>query len=399
MAWGPAGWGERQGECAAKMESAPRSPKAPSRGERAVDCSVLVPILNEERNIVASVAAMRRQRFDGELEFVLVDGGSSDRTPEILRELASDDPRIRLFDNPLRVTPSGLNIALRHARGRWVARMDSHTEYPDDYLARAVERLAHGDTRWVSGPQLPIGQGRISRAVALGLRSPLGRGRSRKWAAEGNSSQPEYELDSGVFCGVWERDALLEYGGWDEEWVRNQDSEMAGRFLARGERLICVPAMAARYTPRNSLSSLWRQYFEYGSFRTKTAVRHPQTMRRSHLLAPALVASAVSAVTGPPPVRRLALAGLAIYVGTLLAAGLRSIQFADPRQDALLVPVVLAVMHFGHGSGSWVRALRGEPPLAAVLNAAGLGGLAARFPPGRWEVYRPSLQAVDLPRQ
>ena len=49
----------------------------------------------------------------------------------------------------------------------------------------------------------------------------------------------------GVFAGVWERETLLEYGGWDEGWARNQDSEMAGRFLARGERLICLPQMAA----------------------------------------------------------------------------------------------------------------------------------------------------------
>ena len=183
---------------------------------------------------------------------------------------------------------SGLNVALHHARGRWVARMDAHTRYPDDYLARGVARLMAGGTRWVSGPQLPRGDRPVSRAVSLALGTGLGRSGSRKWAAGTDVEAAEYELDSGVFTGVWERASLLEYGGWDERWRVNEDSEMAARFLARGERLICMPAMAATYAPRDSLPRLWRQYFVYGEYRARTARRHPETMRRQHLVAPAL---------------------------------------------------------------------------------------------------------------
>src|SRR5205085_10521957 len=115
-------------------------------------------------------------------------------------------------------------------------------------------------TRWVSGPQVPRGVGPVSRAVSLALASPLGRGGSRKWGEHGVETAAEWELDSGVFDGVWERATLLEYGGWDERWPRNSDSEMAGRFLARGERIGCVAAMGASYVPRDSLRGLWRQY-------------------------------------------------------------------------------------------------------------------------------------------
>jgi len=100
---------------------------APSEGGD-IECSVLMPVLNEEHHIETSVAAMRRQRFDGELEFLIVDGGSTDRTMEIVADLARRDPRIRVLANPRRITASGLNVALGHARGRWVARMDAHTE-------------------------------------------------------------------------------------------------------------------------------------------------------------------------------------------------------------------------------------------------------------------------------
>src|ERR1700733_14560667 len=191
----------------------------------AVDCSILTPVYNEERYIEQSWEAMRRQRLDGRLEFLFADGRSTDRTREILERLAIEDDRVRVLDNPNRTVSSGLNVALGHARGTWVARMDAHTAYPDDYVALGVQRLQRSDTRWVSGPQLPRGHGPVSRAVALALASFMGRGGSRKWAVASQAA-PEFELDSGVFCGVWARRTLLEYGGWDERWALNEDSEM-----------------------------------------------------------------------------------------------------------------------------------------------------------------------------
>ena len=366
-------------------------------GDGVVDCSVLMPVLDEERHIVASIAAMRRQRFPGRLEFLVVDGGSSDRTPTILAELAREEPRMRVLENRRRSTPSGLNVALAHARGRWVARMDAHTEYPDGYVALGVERLMRGDTRWVSGPAVATGSGPVSRAVALALRTPLGRGGSRKWTAARGSSNGEFELDAGVFAGVWARDALLAYGGWDEAWLRNQDSEMAGRFLARGEKLICLPGMASEYTPRDSLASLWRQYLHYGEFREKTAVRHPHTMRRSHLLIPALVLTAGAAVAAPAPARRTARKGLGVYAVALAGAGLWARRDADDTRDGALVPVVLATMHLSFGLGFLRGMKRHGPPLAALAGVLGLRRLASKLAPEPRPVFAPSLTASQDP--
>lgn len=335
---------------------------------------------------------MLKQSFPGQLEVLLVDGGSTDATRAILEELAQQDPRVRVLDNPRGRTPSGLNIALRHARGRWVARMDAHTAYPPDYVALGVERLERGGTRWVSGPQVPVGRARVSRAVALALGTSLGRGGSRKWGAGDGRSGAEYELDSGVFAGVWARETLLEYGGWDEEWARNQDAEMAGRFLGAGERLICLPEMGAEYTPRDSLWPLWRQYAGYGEYRVKTALRHPHTMRRSHLLPPSLVVTAGVALVGPRALRRVARAALTAYAVTLLGAGVRAASSAEERSDAVLVPVVLAVMHFGNGVGVIRGVLRSGFPLAALATALGAVRAAAKLRRPTEPVSAPSLR-------
>src|SRR3954471_10188715 len=130
-----------------------------------IDVSVLTPVLNEEQHIRATVASMQRQEFPGSIEFLFIDGRSEDRTRAILEELALEDPRIRVLDNPNRTTAYGLNVGLAASRGRFVARMDGHTSYPPDYLALGIERLKRGDVVWVAGPQVPRGDGVWSRRV------------------------------------------------------------------------------------------------------------------------------------------------------------------------------------------------------------------------------------------
>jgi succinoglycan biosynthesis protein ExoA len=362
---------------------------------QAVDCSILTPVYNEERYIEQSVTAMRRQGHDGQLEFLFVDGRSSDRTRQILERLALEDPRIRVLDNPGRTVSSGLNIALANARGEWVARMDAHTVYPDDYVVRGVARLRRGGTRWVSGPQLPKGDGRVSRAVALALSTPLGRGGSRKWGSAAAGEAPEFELDTGVFAGVWRRSTLLEYGGWDERWPRNSDSEMAARFISRGDRLICIPAMAAEYVPRDSLPGLWRQYRGYGRYRARTSRHHPASMRASHLLAPALVANTGLAVAGPRRLRKVARFGCGLYVAALVCAGARARGQAEAATEAALVPVVLAIMHLGHGAGALAGAVMYGPPTAALAQLVGLERLAGWLEPVPEAVFAPSLRRSE----
>ncbi len=324
-----------------------------------VDVSVLTPVLNEEVHVRETVAAMQAQRFDGEVEFLFMDGGSQDATRAILDRLAAQDPRIRVIDNPAQGIPQGLNVGLRNARGTYVARMDAHTHYPPEYLARGVERLQPGDVAWVAGAPIPAGGGKWSRRVSIALRSPLGVGGSPKWVAG-----VERELDTGVFGGVWRRATLERLGGWDEAWAVNEDSELAARFRAANMRIVGLPDLAARYIPRDSIPGLARQYARYGLYRAKTARRHPQSMRRSLWLPPALVATAVAALAGPAPLRRAARAGLLIYAATLAAASAR----ADEGEvsDRAALPVIFLTMHASWGTGFLAGAVRFGPPVAAL---------------------------------
>jgi succinoglycan biosynthesis protein ExoA len=327
----------------------------------AVEISVLIPVLNEELHIRDAVARMQAQDFDGGFELIFLDGGSTDRTKAILEELAAGDPRIRVLDNPEQRTPNALNKGLESARGSMIARMDAHTYYPSCYLSAGARRLQAGDAQWVSGPQLATGVDKWSRRVALALSSPLGTG----GAGFRRRSNEEVEVDSG-FTGIWRRDCLERYGGWDVRWPVDQDYELAARMRADGLRIVCIPEMAAEYIPRNSLRRLAKQYWVYGRYRVKTSVAHPQSMRRSHVLAPGLALTVLCSVVAPKPIRTVARLGVGIY---LLALGYASLEVAEAgrRRDSASVPLVFACMHLAAGFGFLAGCLEFGPPVAAVL--------------------------------
>ncbi len=336
------------------------------------DVSVLVPVLNEGEHIRDTVASMLSQQLDGlTFELVFADGRSEDDTKAILQQIAQEDPRVVVVDNPARTTAIGLNTCLHHARGRYVARMDAHSFFPPRYLAVGIERLRRGDdVVWVAGPVLPRGTGRWSRRVGLALGTRLGMGGSQKWepndrATAPGTPPPEFELDTGVFAGVWERETLDRLGGWDDGWPVNQDSELAARVRAEGGRIVCLPEMAAEYLPRDDLRKLWRQYRRFGYYRAKTNARHPGSLRPSHLLAPGLVLTALAAVWSPRSVRRLARLGMGIYAGALAAETAHLAERESP-EVAAGMPAVFATLHVSWGVGF----------LAGLVRFGGLPGLA-----------------------
>ena len=101
----------------------PEDAREPADGDAV---SVIMPILNEERHLRDAVAVVLDQDYSGDLELVLALGPSKDRTDEVARALALEDPRITCVQNPSGRTPDALNAAIAASRYDIVARVDGH---------------------------------------------------------------------------------------------------------------------------------------------------------------------------------------------------------------------------------------------------------------------------------
>jgi glycosyltransferase involved in cell wall biosynthesis len=86
--------------------------------------SVVVPVYNTERYVADTIQSILKQTFT-DFELVVIDDGSTDRSPEILRELASTDSRIRLTVRENRGIVRTRNELLEQCRGKYMAVNDS----------------------------------------------------------------------------------------------------------------------------------------------------------------------------------------------------------------------------------------------------------------------------------
>lgn len=101
--------------------------------------SVVMPVYNQERYVLQAIDSILAQSFK-DFEFIAVDDGSTDRTPEILAGVK--DPRFRYLVGPHVGFIRTLVRGYEEARGRWIARMDSDDVSHPDRLRLQMEFLA-----------------------------------------------------------------------------------------------------------------------------------------------------------------------------------------------------------------------------------------------------------------
>jgi len=95
--------------------------------------SVIIPAYNEEAALPATLRNVLRQ--SGDYEVLVVDGGSTDRTFELVHSIASEDPRVHPVLAP-RGRASQMNTGAKVARGEWLIFLHADTLLPDDALVR-----------------------------------------------------------------------------------------------------------------------------------------------------------------------------------------------------------------------------------------------------------------------
>ena len=82
-----------------------------------------MPVYNCAQYLREAIESILGQTFQ-DFEFIIINDGSTDNTPEILREYANKDSRIRVINQPNSGIVTALNRGLKEAKGEWIFRMD-----------------------------------------------------------------------------------------------------------------------------------------------------------------------------------------------------------------------------------------------------------------------------------
>ncbi len=222
--------------------------------------SVICPVYNEEKYITRLLELFTRSQ-PANKELIIVDGGSTDATLEISRRWESGNSDISLIHNPRRYVSFALNKAIVKAKGEIIVRLDAHTNYAEDYFEAILAAFSRTGADIVGGPTRTAYLDSTQEAIAYAICTPFAIGNSRV-------HQLEYEgyTDSVTF-GSWKRRIFNTTGLFDESLKRNQDDEFHYRARSLGFSIYQSPEIKLYYYPRNSLNSLYRQYYEYGLYK------------------------------------------------------------------------------------------------------------------------------------
>ena len=107
--------------------------------------SVVAPVFNEEQLVEQFVARAAAAVADFDYELVLVNDGSSDRTPELLDRAAEADPRVRVIHLSRNFGhQAALTAGLEHAAGEVVAMIDADLQDPPELIPDMVAQWSQG---------------------------------------------------------------------------------------------------------------------------------------------------------------------------------------------------------------------------------------------------------------
>jgi succinoglycan biosynthesis protein ExoA len=318
--------------------------------------SIVAACRNEAAHIGPFLESLLAQDLRGlEWEAIIADGMSEDGTRAVLEECAAGHPELRVIANPGRIVSTGLNAAIRAARGDVILRMDAHTRYATDYCRRCVETLLRTGADNVGGPARTDARGIRASAIAAAYHSPFSTGGARF-----HDLNYEGWVDT-VPYGCWRKDTLFRLGLFDETLIRNQDDELNLRLVRSGGRIWQNPEIVSWYSPRASLSGLCGQYFQYGFWKVAVIRKHrlPASWRHvvpvvfvlgNVMLILAMAASAGWLADWFGTVATLWLAAASTYMGAIVIA---SVAIARTHDWRILphLPLVFATYHFAYGLG------------------------------------------------
>ena len=256
--------------------------------------SIVVPCYNEEKNIGDCLESLICQDYKkNHYEIVVVDGNSTDRTRDIVKQYQAKHENIRLLVNPKRTTSSNRNVGVNNAEYDYVALIDGDCIAPKDWLKTLVEgyrthREQDESIVAVGGANMPPKrESKFVEAIGVSLNTFLGSFGS----IQGKIYEaPKIVPSLATLNALYEKEKMLEVGLFDESLRSDaEDADFNFRLTQKGYKLLFLPNSFVWHKMRPTPRSWMKNMFRYGRGRALLLKKHRSTHSFLYLLPPLFI--------------------------------------------------------------------------------------------------------------
>lgn len=231
--------------------------------------SIICPIYNEVHFIEKCIESILCQDYPKDsLELLLVDGGSTDSTRDIIETYTRKYAWIKMLDNPGRIAPCAMNIGIRAAKGEYVCRIDAHSSFPPNYISTLlhyIKTLPDAANVGAICRTMPRNNTAEAMAITTVLSNRLGVGSSSFRIG----TDKVIETDTVPF-GFYKKETLEKIGLYNEKLSRNQDIELNKRIIKNGGKIYLIPNIYCTYYARDTYKELFKNNFNNGRWNILT---------------------------------------------------------------------------------------------------------------------------------
>lgn len=250
----------------------PDRARPPGPASAAGKVSVIIPAFNEERVIEASVRRILASDY-ADIEVIVADDGSSDRTSAIVQAAFGAEPRVRLMTLANGGKAAALNRALATARGEIVVALDADTQFEPDCISRLV--------CWFADPAI----GAVAGNAKVGNRVNLvTRWQAVEYVTAQNIERRALARFDAIMVvpgavGAWRRTALNAVGGYPEDTLA-EDQDLTIAIQRRGWRIAYDDEAVAWTEAPESFRSLAKQRLRWSFGTLQCLWKHRSVLRR-----------------------------------------------------------------------------------------------------------------------
>lgn len=315
--------------------------------------TIVIPVFNEEKHITDCIHSVLAFKVPDQIQYEIwvIDGGSTDKTRNIIKSIQINNDSVQLMDNPGKTQSFAMNIAIQKSKADWIMRLDGHAIYPQSYLIDLVQTAVKTGAENVGGVWDVKNHGNTlsDYLVHALITHPFGVGNSG--FRSGLKSGP---VDTVPF-GFFKKSIFDEIGLFDERLVRAQDYEFNQRMITSGYKVWLNPDIIISYFQKGTLLKvLWKYASLEAPYNAYMWYLAPYTFSWRHLITLMFISGLIIGgfLSLFSPWIKI------IYLGVLYLYGFLAISFSFQKSFsdrkpilAVMMPFVFLSFHVLHGLG------------------------------------------------